>query len=341
MIIDVPFVYRGTVVPLGKRKSTARAFKDVVPVFVEDLTIEQAKLAFRCGPPPHFHVEKPPAEIFLTADRLIAPIAYNYLYQAGDERVPTKSNLPGRVAVCTSEDNPFHADQDRHRNWAAAQPFVAAEWRKLEHDDRESRMSSIKRSAADWAFVGETMCHTAAEPVWHVAPSPSNRQMLILLRRSDMEADRMLPDVAIFRVDRLDAAKAFAERRTARLGFEQPVHHEGEVEVLIPAAVRFDDAAWAARKAASEGLKWHLKEGHHELDGAMAEFDRVMRGGAVGPGLGEALSAVSGHLQGHGLGHLAGDLEDYAALWQSSRSENDLPEEMEMALSAVDAGALQ
>lgn len=341
MIIDVPFVYRATVVPLGKRKSTARTFKDVVPVFVEDLTAEEAKLAFRCGPPPHFHVEKPAAEIFLTGDRLIAPIPYNYLYQAGDERIPTKSNLPGRIAACASEDNPFHADQDRHRNWAAAQTFVAAEWRKLEQDDRESRISAIKRSAADWAFVGETMCHTSPEPVWHVAPSPSNRQMLILLRRSDMEADRMLPDVAVFRADRLDAAKAFAERRAVRLGFDQPVYLEDEVEVVIPAAVRFDDASWAARKAASEGLKWRLKEGHHELDGAMAEFDRVMRGGASGRGLGVALSTVIGHLHKHGLGHMAGDLEDYAALWRSSRSENDIPEDMEMVLAGVDAGALR
>lgn len=341
MIIDVPFVYRATVVPLGKRKSTARAFRDVVPVFVEDLAVEHAALAFRCGPPPHFHVEKPPAEIFLTGDRLIAPIACNYLYQAGDERIPTKTNLPGRIATCAPEDNPFHADQDRHRNWAAARSFVASEWRKLEGDDRESRICAIKRSAADWAFVGETMCHTASEPVWHVAPSPANNQMLLLLRKADMQPERMLPDVAVFRVDRLEAAKAFAQKRSERLGFERPVHVDGEVEVLIPAAVRFNDTAWAASKAASEGLKWRLKEGHHELDGPIAELDRVMRGGESGAEFGEALSLVSRHLHGHQLGHLAGDLDDYTWLWESSRSESALQDEMKMVLSGVDAGALR
>ena len=183
MILDVPFVYRLKAVPVGKRKPVDVYCRDKIPVFVQDLEPENAPVAFRCGPRPHTHVDQPPGEIFMTADRLIAPIPYNYLYAADDERTPTKSNIAVRVAACTKEDNPFHSDQDPHGAWCTAREFTAGDWRKVMGDNREARVVEISQAAAAWAFVGETMCRSAVEPVWHVVASPANDRMMILLRQ--------------------------------------------------------------------------------------------------------------------------------------------------------------
>lgn len=341
MILDVPFVYAATVVQNGKRRPMPATFRDCVPVTVDEFAAADVGVAFRYRCPGgeagqiYFHPDRGLIEPLIKTRRQFSPGAEELAGRAD------RSNIGQRVDAAVREwtANPFFTVQDPHNSLRAARLFNPHEWRQVIEEDREVRVAQIRRRAAELAFVGEEICALASEPVWHVASSPARDRMLILLRRAGEAADRMLPGTVIFRADRFDDAKAFAEHRGGRLGMREPALIDGEIEVLAPEAMSFDGQAWNLCRAAAEAVQWRLRD-NPALDGAMAEFDRVLGTGFTTPGTGEAIEQTLAYLRQQGLEEFAGDLEDYGWLWRRSRESTEI-HLLDQALAGINMGALR
>lgn len=314
MIIVVPFVYRMQHVPKGRRKPVWTDVLDVAPVMIEEFSEAEAKLAFAAPRAPGFG-QHPSPEIHISPRGLVAPL-YGTTVGGQDNAsvTATKATIAHVLHLPVDRRNPF-ADVQKGRN---AMAFLTtkdraafASSRRIVEEDRAARIAEITRYAAGFCFVGDTLCRDAPEPVWHVIVD--DRFASVVRRRHPMPPNEIVwPGAALYRADRLDAAVAHARRKAVAAGLDpDAVTVDGAIEVMTPEAVSFDDENYALIEAAREGVKWRLKEGHHELDGPMAEFDLALATGRGNESTAKAIEDLIGWLEDEELGDHAGPFREF------------------------------
>lgn len=345
MIIEIPFLYRMQHVPKGKRKPVWADVLDVAPVVIEEFSEAEAPLAFAVSRAPGFG-HHPPAEIHMSPRGLVAPLYGTSVGgQDNDSVTATKSTIARIVQLPVDRRNPFSGVQKGGHVMA----FLATkdrgafgESRKIMVDGQAARIAEITRYAAGFCFVGDTLCRDAPEPVWHAIAGENFAS--VVRRRHPLPANEITwPGAAVYRADRLDAAVAHARRMAIAAGLDpNTVTVDGEIEVKTPAAVAFDDENYALIEAASEGIKWRPKEGCHDLDGPMAEFDLALATGRGNENTAKAIEDLIGWLEDEDLGEHAGRLREFVERRES------LPQtaarraiEIDVALAAVNMDALK
>lgn len=305
MIVEIPFLYRILHTPEGKRKPTHSDVLDAVPVLIEEFSETEAPLAFRAPKAPGFG-DQPHPYVHLAGDRLVAPLFGTSVGAPDNASVAaTRSTIKDVVRLPAgrrSPFNPFEAVQKIGNAFDAmtAKDLSAFSGSKISEDDRDARIAEIQCYAADFCFVGDTLCRRAGEPVWHAICGDSFAA--VVLRHHPMPDDRVYPGAARYRADRLDAALAHAGRKARAVGLDPSLATvEGSLEVLIPEAISFDDEGYALVEAAREGLLWRLKDGAHELDQQMTEFDLALAAGCGNEKTAKAVESLIAWLENEGI----------------------------------------
>lgn len=346
MIVEIPFTYRIRHIPKGKRKPVYEDVLDTVPVLIEEFSEADAPLAFRAPKAPGFG-EHPHPHIHLAGDRLVAPLYGTSVGAPDNESVTaTKSTVKDVVRLPAgrrSPFNPFEAVQKLGNTFdpMARNPSVPAMSNVLE-SNRDARLAEIQRYVVDFCFVGDTLCHRTGEPVWHAICG--DRFAAVVLRRHPLpDAERAYPGAARYRADRLDAALAHAGRKARAAGLDpSSVTVEGNLDILMPEAISFDDEGYALVEAAREGLNWRLKEGAHDLDVQMAEFDLALAAGCGNEKTAQAIESLIAWLENAGLGDHLDKLREFVERRETLPSTiARRTAEIDEALAAADMDVLK
>lgn len=332
MIVDIPFVYRIRHVPKGHRKPVWASVLDRMPVQIEEIDEKDAPLAFRSPRAPGFGEHPHPLIHLAPGGRLLAPLYGTAVGSPDNAAVTaTRGTVAAVVRLPVDRRNPFADLQNGgHAQGFEATPGIEAfaGSREMLESDRDERIARISRRAAEFCFVGDTLCLPTDEPVWHAIAGDGFAA--VVLRRHPMPPERMWPGAAAYRADRFEAALAHARRMATARGIDPAsVRTDDALTILVPEAVRFDDEAHALAEAAREGVKWRLKEGHPELDAQMAQFDLAIAAGRGNEDTARAVEELVAWLDETGLGEHAERLREFVerreALPQTAaRREADL-----------------
>jgi hypothetical protein len=324
MILNAHFSYRMGHVPPRKRKTVWSDVSDAVPVSINEFSSEQAPIALTVtsGDGRDGAVRR---DLMMAGGRLV-------------ERVGVGGG-PGGAELRYGRNNQKFVLKDATQGLP---PGAAAfSGSKVVEDSRDEHVAEIFKVASDCCVVDGALCQVVDEPVWHVISN--ERFAAVVLRHHPMPSGETYPGAAIYRIDRREAAVAHAVRRAVAVGVApSDVTVTGEVSILRPEALRFDDEGYSLVEAAREAVMWRQSEDRHDLDGQMAEFDLALATGRGTEGTAKALDDLLEWLSDEGLVGCAEKLVELA------ERRKDIPEtamrrqaEIDAAIGAADMDMLR